>query len=480
MKKVVLASLLACAAIASGLPSAYAQEPVALGTPAPAACPPMPDTEYKPYTDAMSQKTPQTMAPAIEAYLAAFPQSCVKLPTLVTLMQTYYNVPDFPKAIDAADRVLQLDPTNFRALLLEAALRKSAAAAITDPAAMQAALDAAAAAAQKGLTAPKPADLSDADFKTLQATAIPIFYSAIGNAALNKSDTATAIDAFKKELASVPLAQTTTPGPILQDTYFLAAAYYQSKPPDLLNCTFYATRVVDYAPAALKPNYATLAKYCYKKYHGGDDGYDTVVASAQANLNPPAGFLDSIKPAPTPAEQIHAIIAGTSDLATLATSDKEMVFQYGSPEDAGKVWDTVKGKSYQFPDVLVVESSPTVLKVAVDPGAQQSKTADFTFNMTPPAPPEEPEKPSAKATPAQLAAYKTKLAAYKKAVADEDKTAAAITAATAVGQKVTLEGTYDSFTPNPIMIVMKDGAVVLPKPAAKPAAPVHHTVPAHK
>ena len=51
-------------------------------------------------------------------------------------------------------------------------------------------------------------------------------------------------------------------------------------------------------------------------------------------------------------------------------------------------------------------------------------------------------------------------------------------AATAVGQKVTLSGTFDSYTPKPLMIVMSDGAVVLAKKA--PAkAPVHHTAP-HK
>ncbi len=50
------------------------------------------------------------------------------------------------------------------------------------------------------------------------------------------------------------------------------------------------------------------------------------------------------------------------------------------------------------------------------------------------------------------------------------KKADEIAAATAVGQKVTLTGTYDSYTPSPLMITMTDGEVVLPKAAA----PVHH------
>jgi tetratricopeptide (TPR) repeat protein len=441
----------------------------------------MPDAEYKPYTDAMNQTTPQAKAAAIEAYLTAFPQTCAKLDTLVILMQTYYAANDYPKTLDAADRVLQLDPNNLRALLLEAAIRKSTADSVTDPTAHQAALDAGAAAAQKGLSAPKPAAMSDADFKTLQSTAFPFFYSAIGTAALNKKDTATAIDAFKKELAAVPLAQTQAPGPILQDTYFLALAYLQSTPPDLLDCAFYAARFVDYAPEPYKSQIAPTAKYCYRKYHGNDDGYDAAVAaSAKANLVPPPDFQASVKPAPTPKDIIDQLFATTPDPGTLAVGDKEYVIQNGTPDQAAKVWDTVKGKSVEIPGALIIAATPAQLQVAISDDAVQSKTADFTFNLAPVAVPEEPEKPSAKATPPQLAAYKTRLAAYKKKVADAQKDADAITAATKVGATVTLDGTYDSFTSKPLMIIMSDGAVVLPKAAKPAAATVHHTAPAHK
>ena len=144
------------------------------------------------------------------------------------------------------------------------------------------------------------------------------------------------------------------------------------------------------------------------------------MAAVQTNLDPPADF--KIKPAPSPADIVANVIATTPDLATLAVSDKEFILQNGKPEDAAKVWDTIKGKSVQLPDVLVIESSPTVIKAAVSDDAVQSKTADFTFNMKPIEPPAEP---SAKATPAQKAAY-------KKAVAEE-KTAADVAAATAVG-----------------------------------------------
>ena len=461
MKKVLVSSFLACVVSVPGFSvnSAAAQAaPAAQPNAAPAGqsgapqCPPMADAEYKAYTDANSQTQPQAKAAAIESYLTAFPNSCVKSQMMQVLLATYSQF-DAAKTLDAADRILQLEPNNLQALYAEALIRKGNADSVTDPAAKQATLDTAAADAQKGLNAPKPAGMSDADYQKLKSVAFPAFYAAIGSDALNKNDGAAAVDAFTKELQAVPVDQTTKPGTILQDTYFLALSYMKSTPPDYLNCAFYAARFVAYAPEPYKSQVAPTAKYCYRKYHGGDDGYDAVAAAAQANLTPPAGFKDSVKPAPTPADIVNQVIQSTPDLGTLAVSDKEFILQNGTPDQAEKVWDTVKGKSVQIDGAVVIASTPTQLQVAVSDDAKQSKTADFTFNM----------KPQDEATTAAA-----------------KKEQAAIAAATAVGQTVTLQGTYDSYTPKPIMITMSDGEVVLPK-ATKPAprAPAHRA-PARK
>jgi hypothetical protein len=464
MKKVVVASLLAVAGMAWVTGTSVAQTQVNLGSNAQTTSSgvQMNPAEYNAYNSAITQTDPKAKAAALEAYLTAYPQSAVKAAVLEQLMLAYSSIPDPAKTLDAADRLLQVDPNNLRGLTFETYFRLTGADSITDPTAKQAALDKAADYAQKGLAATKPADMSDKDFTTLQSQANPVFYRAIAAAALNKKDAATAVKNLKLELASVPVADTTKPSPILTDTYQLGQAYYQMTPPDLVNCTWYASRAAYFAPEPYKSQMLPLAKYCYKKYHGGDDGYDAVTAAVQTNLNPPPDF--KIKPAPSPADIVKNVIATTPDLSTLAISDKEFILQNGAPEDAAKVWDTIKGKSVQIPDALVIESSPTVLKVAVSDDAVQSKTADFTFNMKPIEPPAEP---SAKATPAQKFAY-------KKAVAEAEKTAADVAAATAVGSKVTLTGAYASYTPSPIMITMSDGAVILPKKTtAKPTA-AHH------
>jgi hypothetical protein len=452
MKKVVVASLLAVAGMTCVARTVAAQTQVNLGSQQPAGGGvQMSPAEYNAYNSAITQTDPKAKAAALEAYLTAYPQSSVKAAVLEQLMLAY-SAFDPAKTLDAADRLLQVDPNNLRALTFETYFRLTGADAVTDPAAKQTALDKAAEYAQKGLAVTKPADTSATDFAALQAQAKPVFYRAIAMAALNKKDTATAITNFKQELHGVPEADTTKPGPMLQDTYFLGLAYLQSTPPDLLNCTWYVSRFVAFAPEPYKSQMLPTAKYCYKRYHGSDEGYDAALATAQKSLDPPSDF--AIKPAPKPEDMAHDLVTSTpeADLPKLAISDREFVLANGKPEDAEKVWNTMKGKSVSIPDALVIESSPTVLKVAVSDDAVQSKTPDFTFNM-------------------KASEEKLPPAAAKK-LADE------ITAATAVGQKVTLSGTFDSYTPKPIMITMSDGQVVLPKKT--PAkAPVHHTAP-HK
>jgi len=96
------------------------------------------------------------------------------------------------------------------------------------------------------------------------------------------------------------------------------------------------------------------------------------------------------------------------------------------------VFDTIKGKSVEIPDALIIAATADQLQVAVSDDAVQGKVADFTFNF---------------ATPL-------------KTVPD-------------VGGKITLDGTYASYTQTPLMITMSDASVVeKKKPAAK--APVHH------
>jgi tetratricopeptide (TPR) repeat protein len=445
MKKVVLASLLAATTL---VPFAFTQPVFAQAA---GSGPTMSQEEYAKYNTCATATAPASKITSCEDYLKAYPNSAVKFDVLEQVLYAYSQTGDEAKTLDAAERVLAIDPNDLRALTLEVYLRRADADKLTDPAAKEAALDKVASYAQTGLNATKPKDMSDADFAKLKDAASPTFESAIADDDLAKKDNADAIKVLKTEIDSHP-DDTTKPSPVLQDVWVLANAYYTSTPPDYLNCAWYSTRVANFAPEPYKTQASRLASYCYTKYHGRPDGYAAMQTAAQTSVDPPAGF--TVTPAPKPADIVANLIATTPDLATLAVSDKEFVLQYGSAIDpktatidpttgkptpgtgksyADEVFDTVKGKSVEIPGAIVVAATADQLQVAVSDDSQQAQpkpTADFTFNMKEPL----------------------------KTVPN-------------VGDKVTLDGTYASYTPSPLMITMSDASVVLPKKAT----PVHHT-----
>jgi hypothetical protein len=435
MNKAAIASLLVFA-VAPGLVSshsgAFAQAPA--GQPQIT----MDAAEQADYDNAMNKITaPAQQAPALEAYLAKYPKSGVKNYVLLKIMFDYSQV-DPAKAMAAADNVIAATPNVLQAYIIEVALRKGQAEdPKTDAATKQSLLDAAVPYAQKGLPiaqGPKPDDVPADQWSQLSSLAVTTFYSTIGEDDLGKKDGAGAVTAYKAELAAMKPDQLATPA-ALQETFLLAQAYYASTPPDYVNCTFYATRAAALAPDQFKPQLQPLATYCYKKYHGGTDGYDAVVTSAKANVNPPADF--KIVPAPTNEDIIKQAFASTPDPAALAIDDKEFIIQNGTTDDADKVFNAVKGKSSQFPQVIVVAATADQLQVSISSDAIQNKTADFTFSMKTPL----------KTVPA-------------------------------VGDKVDLTGTYASYTQKPLMITMSDGEKV-EKPAPKKTTPTRRAPARH-
>jgi hypothetical protein len=431
MKKVVVTSLLAFASsILVTLPAAYAQDQ-ATQTAQPAQggasgqITIKDPAEYNAYTNAVGQSTPAAKAQAIEAFLTQYPNSVVKQEMLEMLVGAYQQAGDTAKTLDASRRLLQVDPSNLRALTFIVYVEKSQAAQSNPP--DQAKLDDAAALAQKGLASPKPASMSDADYQKLEAIAKPIFESTIGADDVAKKDYKGAIEAYQADLKSYTDPAQTQTGPGLVDTYYLGTAYTQEDPKDLVNAIWYLTRAAQFAKPPFQAQIENAAEYWYKKYHGDLTGFDEIKTMAAANVMPPDTYKPvPAPPPPSPQDLAHQAVASTPDLTKMGLSDKEFVLANGTPDDAGKVWDVLKGQTFAIPGKVVSATADSV-QLAVSEDAKQSNKADFTINMKTPL----------KTVPA-------------------------------VGSDVTYDATFDSYTQNPAMIILKDGT---PKTAA---APTHH------
>jgi hypothetical protein len=218
----------------------------------------------------------------------------------------------------------------------------------------------------------------------------------------------------------------TQAGPGLNDTYLLGQAYAQGTPPDLKNAVWFLTRAAQYAPPQAKPQIEAAAEYFYKKYHGSLDGYPAIQALTKANLFPTPDYNPTpAPPPPSPADLAAQTVASTPDLKTLSLSDKEFILFNGKPEDAQKVWDTMKGTRVQVPG-MVVQATADSVQLAVTEDNKQSNKPDFTINMKTPL----------KSVPA-------------------------------IGSTVTYDATFDSYAPTPPMITLTDGAPPVKAPAAR-------------
>lgn len=425
MKKVVIASVLAiasagtlCSMPALALPNGSAAQSssgsasgqITIKNPA----------EYNAYQNAMSQSSPAAKAAAIEQFLKQYPNSVVKKEMLEQLVTSYRAAGNTPKTVEAAKRLLEVEPENIRALAFVAFVSKSEAG--TDVTKLQEA----ASFAEKGLKAPKPADMTAAQYGSLK----PLFLDVIGASQEAQKDYAAAIKTYLEELHSFadPNADTQK-GIGLYDTYNLANAYIQQDPKDIVNAIWYFTRSAQFLTGSFQQTAQKAAEYWYQTYHNSMDGYSDIQAMAKTSVFPPSTYTVTKYVPPTPEQLAHQAVVSTPNLATLSLHDKEYILKNGSADDASQVWNVLNGKVAEVPGVVVSATTDSV-QMAVSPEAQQANTADFTVNM------KKPLKVAPKA-----------------------------------GDKVTYIATFASYTQKPLMIIMNAG---IEKPVVKPHRPVHH------
>ena len=334
--------------------------------------------EYNAYMSAISATSPAAKAQALEAFLQQYPNTVVKQETLEQLMASYQAAGDQAKMTDAANRLLQVDPNNVRALAL---LTYSDRASNNFSQAAQF--------AQRGLqaseSAPCPAGTAPADCTKLQQGLKVIFNGAIGMNALQQKDYATAEKAFSAAVAVPEDANN------LQDIYPLATAYLQSNPPDYENGLFYAAKAVDLAQSnpPTQQQIDKFAQYYYKKFHGSADGWDQykqAVASAKSPSEAPK--ISPAPPPPTPCEFADTIMKQNPEVNQMAYGDWLFVLGSGNQADADKVWAFLNGKgipvsSPEHPAKVISATADELQLATTDDDIQENK-ADVTLKMAKP------------------------------------------------------------------------------------------------
>jgi tetratricopeptide (TPR) repeat protein len=432
MKKILLAMLLVVAATA-----------VAQTASAPAQTPPATQkkeikdpAEYNAYMGAAGQQEPAAQISAFEAFLTQYPNSVMKEDALDQLMNAYTKTNNQAKVLETAQRLLQANPCNLRALAVTAFTKRAQAEAGQNA---QQNLADAGAAGEKGVqclqTNPPPPEMKPEDYEKLKKQTSVIFNGAAGINALQNKDFAKAQQFLRPSVEGDPAN--------LRDVYPLALAYLSPGPTEKdVDGLFFGARAANLAQGAGKDQITKFIKSRYVKYHGSEDGWSDLLAKTATTTLPTPDITSKITQyvPPTPAQQAAELVK-SKKIEEMSFAEWQLVLSEGAPEDAEKVWSTLKGKPLQMVAHIISIESSSKLQLAGSSDDIDAKRADIDLTMSAAIPARQMPKP------------------------DTD---------------FQFEGTPISYVPKPFVMTMNDGALIVKSAPKGPAkkAPVRKKPPA--
>ncbi len=424
MKKILLAMMLVAAV------TAVAQTaPAPAQNPAPTAAPQKKEikdpAEYNAYIGAFGQQDPAAKISGFEAFITQYPNSVMKEEALEQLMGAYQQTGNIAKMIETAQKVVQTNPNNLKALALLVVGKRIAAKTPQD-------LTDAAQYGEKGLqvlpTWPKPDGMPDADYQKFKTQTSVIFNGAVGMAAFQNKDNAKAATYLRAAVEADPTD--------VNNIYPLALAYLTAGPAEKpVDGLFFIARAANLiADPKGKADVIKFGKSKYVKYHGAEDGWNELLAKTATTTLPPADFTIKQYIPPTPADQAADLVK-TKKVQEMSFAEWQLILSEGKPEDADKVWSALNGKPLQMVAHIISIDSPKNLKLAGSSDDVDAKRADIDLTM-------------AAAIPAR-----------QMPKADTD---------------LQFEGTPVSYVAKPFVMTMKDGALLVK------AAPPAHKPPVRK
>jgi tetratricopeptide (TPR) repeat protein len=386
--------------------------------------------EYNAYITALNTTDPAAKGAAMEAFVAQYPQSIVKIDALEQAMNAYQQANNQQKVEQVARQILTIDPNHVRALAIVVYIERGQ---IKDPASgAKARAD-----AERGLQELqnwKPTDVSGAEMEKLRNQMTGIFAGTAAFGALQQKDYANAQKFYEQALKVDPND--------LGNNYQIAIALLESNPSNPLGF-WYGAKALSIAQKQNPQAFQAWSPYFlsrYKKYHGNTDDWNQRMATAATETAPPPNFVAGIPLAPTPCD-LAAQAVQQNDPSQLSFSDYELVLSCrdktpANKDAAEKVWQFIQSKEkngeakLKMPGVKVIAvPDPSTLEVALSEDNQTANKADMRVTM---------EKPMTKPP--------------------------------APGASVDVIGVISEYVPDPFMFTMIKGEVPGAKPAVKTPA----------
>jgi hypothetical protein len=378
MKKSLVALVSCLILFASSAVMMLAQTPTAgEQQPAPSAAPAQPKKiiqnpdEYNAYIAAINTADATKKAQMMESFLQTYPNTVMKEEGLEVLLKAYQQLNNTAQIKGTSQRLLVVSPNNLTALALLSYLARAQAQAGGADAA--ASLQEAGQLGTRGLQAlekaTKPEGYSDEQWNTMKNSFRTIFLGSVGHAALQAKDYAAAQQSLKEVVALQPAD--------VNSIYLLARAYLEPKPP-AVEGLFWIAKAAGSAPQLLP-----YAKNQYARYHGSEEGFEELMASAKSSPTIPEGF--TVRPAPSPAEQA-AVMLSKATPDKLSFAEWQFILTNGGKESSDQVWNAIKGKQVQL-IAVVIEAGPTSLKLAGSVDDIEANKSDITLILREPLAP---------------------------------------------------------------------------------------------
>jgi tetratricopeptide (TPR) repeat protein len=449
MKRVLVTFVLALTTAALGQGSSPSQQPPAQQ---PAATDQQANTptsqkvikdpaEYNAYITALNTTDFAAKGAAMEAFIAQYPNSIVKIDALEQAQDAYQHANNLQKAEQVARQILQMESNNVASLEIVVFAERQG---IKD----QQTGAKARADAERGLqaleTMKKPEGMSAADFEKMRNQATGIFAGTAAFGALQQQDYPAAKKYYEQALKVDPTD--------IANNYQMSISLLELKPMNPLGF-WYGAKALSIAQAQNPPNTQAIQAWSpyfqskYKKYHGSTDDWPKRIAAAATQTEPPADFVASIPLAPTPCD-LAAQAVQQNGAGALSFSDWELVLTCRDKTPANKtaaeqVWQEIQSKEkngeakLKIPVKVIAVPDPSTLEVALSDDNQTANKADMRVAM---------DKPMTKPP--------------------------------APGATVDIIGVISEYTPDPFMFTMTKGELPVAKPT--PKTPVKKGAPAKK
>jgi tetratricopeptide (TPR) repeat protein len=457
MKRVLVTFVLALTTAAwgqgSSTPAAQqpaAQQPAASGdqTGVPTSQKVIKDpAEYNSYITALNTTDPVAKGPAMEAFVAQYPSSIVKIDALEQGMGAYQQVSQDAvkkgsaqeaaaaqqKVEQIARQILAIEPNNVRALAIVVFIERGQ---VTNAATGAKARGDAERGLQELPNWKAPEGVNAADFEKLRNQMEGILAGTAAFGALQQQDYPAATKYYAEALKIDPND--------LANNYQMSIALLQSNPMNPLGF-WYGAKALSITQSSNPPNTQAFQAWSpyflskYKKYHGNTDDWSQRIAATATQTAPPADFVASIPLAPTPCD-LAAQAVQQNDPSGLSFSDYELVLSCrdktpANKDAAEKVWAFIQSKEkngeakLKIPVKVIASPDASSLDVAISDDNQTANKADMHVAM---------EKPMTKVP--------------------------------AVGATVDIIGVISEYAPDPFMFTMTKGEFPPVKPVSKAPA----------